>query len=148
MDVRWQGPCQDGRAHGEGIRTLLVEGFAVAASRSVYEHGFWVSDAEKFVLHGAVLVRSWIDPSGQRIQNREIPDDQHALIPPWARSLLPGKDRRQRLARARQMEIERSVGNHSNRQEADQELESNPPEDFPLDPASAGSVGRRIQRID
>lgn len=77
----WQGPCQDGYAHGEGVKRIWALGAPLSSSHGFFEHGHWVRMVEGYVVKMGMVLRQTISPiSGLMEETRIAPTS----APPWA----------------------------------------------------------------
>lgn len=81
----WQGPCENGLAHGPGTRRLSFMGQPLSTGVGRYDRGQWMLPQESYAIELGRIVRTRHDPAtGQRSVTVVEPSE----VPPWAADIV------------------------------------------------------------
>lgn len=109
ISVKWNGPCEDGLAHGDGVQTISLKSVALSVSQITYIHGRATKHRERYVFElGSLFLKNGNETtSGTRVFGSNLPS--------WATELTTAEsvwsEWRQQDIERRQAEVSAVYGN-------------------------------------
>lgn len=77
----WQGPCQDGYAHGEGVKRIWALGAPLSASHGFFEQGRWTRMIVGYVVKMGMVLRQVQSSSTGLMEEKKVNPSE---VPTWA----------------------------------------------------------------
>ena len=122
ITIEWQGPCENGLAHGNGIQVTRLKNIPLSVSQAVYFQGRVATYDDRYFFElGNLYLKKGNHPTSSVAVSLQA-------LPTWAQALAPASDawiewRRQDI-QARQAEVAAVYGNTSDMEAMENDSET------------------------